>query len=163
MVDLMKIKSFLCLLIIVPIAFADISDLEKLVNELNQQPIPQINPKLPEYKLANTSYRSLSSNNLFSASRMNESGDENYLNRYNLNQLQMVGFLNYQKTNYAFIKTPFETLRVKVGDKIQNGQVTLINESSLEIIERQTQGDRTYDKKIFLQLNESKSNKLPKL
>lgn len=159
----MKIRLFFCLLLILPVIFADVSDLEQLIDELNQKPVPQIDPKLPEYKLMSTSYRSLSNNNLFDAGRINQSSDENYLNKYNLSQLQMVGFLNYQKTNYAFIKTPFETLRVKVGDKIQNGNVVAINESSLEIIERQTQGERIYDKKIFLQLNESKPKKLPKL
>lgn len=159
----MKTKLLLLLLVILPVLFADVSDLEQLMSELDQKPAPKIDPKLPEYKLMSTSYRSLSNNNLFDVGRINESNDDNYLNRYNLSQLQMVGFLNYQKTDYAFIKTPFETLRVKVGDKIQSGKVVMISEMSLEIIERQTQGDRTYDKKILLQLNESKSNKLPKL
>lgn len=159
----MKIRLLCCLLFILPVVFADISDLERLIDELNQKPVPQIDPKLPEYKLMSTSYRGLSNNNLFDVGRINQSSDENYLNKYNLSQLQMVGFLNYQKTNYAFIKTPFETLRVKVGDKIQNGSVVMIGESSLEIIERQTEGERVYDKKIFLQLNESKTKKLPKL
>lgn len=159
----MKIRLLLGLLLILPVIFADVSDLERLIDEMNQKPVPQIDPKLPEYKLMSTSYRQLSNNNLFDAGRVNQSSDENYLNKYNLSQLQMVGFLNYQKINYAFIKTPFETLRVKVGDKIQNGNVVVINENSIEIIERQTQGERVYDKKIFLQLNESKTKKLPKL
>ena len=150
-------KLLLGLLLMLGTAFAEVIDLEQLINELNQRPVPQTIPKLPVYQLSNTSYRMLGDNNL------SDSGDENYLQQYNLSQLQMVGFLNYAKIDYAFIKTPYETLRVKVGDTIQNGKVVAINKTSLEIIERQVEGERTYDKKIFLQLNESKNKKLPKL
>jgi Tfp pilus assembly protein PilP len=159
----MILKLLLGLLLMLGVAFAEVIDLEQLISELNQQPVPQTIPKLPVYQLSNTSYRMLGDNNLFDEGRLDESGEENYLQQYNLSQLQMVGFLNYAKIDYAFIKTPYETLRVKVGDTIQNGKVVAINKTSLEIIERQVEGERTYDKKIFLQLNESKNKKLPKL
>jgi|GEM_PF-2652486 len=156
-------KLLLGLLLMLGVAFADIVDLEQLISDLNQLPAPQTIPALPVYQLSNTSYRMLGDNNLFDSGRIGESGEENYLQQYNLSQLQMVGFLNYAKTNYAFIKTPYETLRVKVGDMIQSGKVMMINKTSLEIIERQVEGERTYDKRILLQLNESKNKKLPKL
>ncbi len=150
----MMVRLIVSLLFFTPV-FAEIIDLEKLILELQQKPgymQPIILPKL-ETIIGN--YKTPSQNNIFDASRsinFDISANMNYNQDYSLNQLQMVGYMNYSGIDYAFLKTPFDTIKVKVGDSIKGGKVISITNSVVEINQLQIIDDKNYNKRIFIQL-----------
>lgn len=150
----MMVRLIVSLLFFTPV-FAEIIDLEKLILELQQKPgymQPIILPKL-ETIIGN--YKTPSQNNIFDASRsinFDISANMNYNQDYSLNQLQMVGYMNYSGIDYAFLKTPFDTIKVKVGDSIKGGKVVSITNSVVEINQLQIIDDKNYNKRIFIQL-----------
>lgn len=146
------------------VAYADITDLEQLIVELQNKPVSAFPPKMPEFKPESTNFTPFGSLDFFSQDLLEESNTTtNYLLKYNLNQIQMVGYMKYRNINYAFLKTPYETLKVKVGDKIQKGVVNKIDTNLIEIVEQQEFNNKIFDKKIFIKLEEPKNNKSIKL
>jgi Tfp pilus assembly protein PilP len=152
----------ICLALIKP-ALADISDLEAYVNELNQTAHGVMLPKLPEYRLANTNYVPVDMRNIFVNHLAISQAEQSYLQKYNLNQLQMVGYMHYGTMDYAFLRTPYETIRAKIGEHIQDGVVTKITPTNVEIDQTLVQSGKSYTKKIYLQLLEKKDKTLGKL
>lgn len=146
------------------VVYADTEDLEQMVKNLNDTAVEVTIPKLPEYTPSNTNYKMISVKNLFTQVRLRDSAESNnILQNYTLNQLQVVGFMRQKNTDYAFIKTPFETLLVKTGDKIKLGNVVSITPAWVEIEELQVDNDKTYHKKVYLKFDASKDDNSLKL
>lgn len=72
---------------------------------------------------------------------------------FNLNQLIVTGMMVYKKRNYAFIKTPYDTLMVNVGDRIKNAKIIKIESNIVELEDVQMQGNKVYKHKIYLKFN----------
>ena len=72
---------------------------------------------------------------------------------YDLQHLQMVGYMSYHGINYAFLKTPLATLKVKVGDMLQSARVIKITTSTTELINKQITQDAGYlEYPLYLEL-----------
>jgi len=150
----MMVRLIVSLLFFTPV-FAEIIDLEKLILELQQKPAYMQPIVLPKLETIIGNYKTPSQNNIFDASRsinFDISANMNYNQDYSLNQLQMVGYMNYSGIDYAFLKTPFDTIKVKVGDSIKGGKVISITNSVVEINQLQIIDDKNYNKRIFIQL-----------
>ncbi|TXI91108.1 MAG: hypothetical protein E6Q33_11155 [Neisseriales bacterium] len=148
------VRLIVSLLFFTPV-FAEIIDLEKLILELQQKPAYMQPIILPKLETIIENYKTPSQNNIFDASRsinFDISANMNYNQDYSLNQLQMVGYMNYSGIDYAFLKTPFDTIKVKVGDSIKGGKVVSITNSVVEINQLQIIDDKNYNKRIFIQL-----------
>ncbi len=148
------VRLIVSLLFFTPV-FAEIIDLEKLILELQQKPAYMQPIILPKLETIIGNYKTPSQNNIFDASRsinFDISANMNYNQDYSLNQLQMVGYMNYSGIDYAFLKTPFDTIKVKVGDSIKGGKVVSITNSVVEINQLQIIDDKNYNKRIFIQL-----------
>ncbi len=148
------VRLIVSLLFFTPV-FAEIIDLEKLILELQQKPAYMQPIVLPKLETIIGNYKTPSQNNIFDASRsinFDISANMNYNQDYSLNQLQMVGYMNYSGIDYAFLKTPFDTIKVKVGDSIKGGKVISITNSVVEINQLQIIDDKNYNKRIFIQL-----------
>ena len=158
-----KVAFFVFFLLFSSLVIANVEDLEALVKNINNSQATQAPPELPIFKLSNTDYKTIESGgDIFDSIREPNQAD-NDLQSYNLNQLQMVGYLHYKNVSYAFLRTPYETLKVKNGDKINNGLIISIESSSTLIEETQSQAGKIYKNKIFLTLDQQKSKVLPKL
>lgn len=156
----MFLKTIFILISIISVSYADVADLEQLIKDLNNKPVELYPPKIPEWKPAETNFLQFGLIDIFDSDLLGESSvANNYLQQYNLNQVQMVGYMNYKKVNYAFLKTQYETLQVKVGDKMQNGVVARVDKESVEIVEQHIINNKVFDKKIFIKLEEPKNNK----
>ncbi len=156
-------KIFIFLLLAWKFVYADIDDLSEIVKKISASPVVQIPPELPVFKLPETNYREVESGyNLFDQARLTGEADSD-LHNYNLSQLQMVGYMHYLNVDYAFLKSPYETLKVKVGDKILNGKVVVISQKNIQIDELQVQGNKVFTNKLFLNLDQPKTKNLPKL
>jgi len=103
---------------------ADTKDLEQFVQELRSKPSINVPPVLPEFTFKPANYKMINYDNIFSQDRLDQKESDLLLN-YNLDQLKMVGYLHYESRDYVFIKTPYETLKLKLGDKIKNGEISL--------------------------------------
>lgn len=79
---------------------------------------------------------------------------------FNLNQLVVVGVMNYKNKEYAFIKTPYETLMVKIGDIIKTAKIIKININNVELEEVQMQGNKVYKHKVYLKFDLRKKDNL---
>lgn len=144
--------------------YADTEDLEEMVRNLNNTAVEATMPKLPEYTPSNTNYKMINIKNLFAQTRLRDVAESNnILQNYTLNQLQMVGFMTQKNNSYAFIKTPFETLLVKAGDKIKLGNVVSVTPTLVEIEELQVENDKTYHKKVYIKFDTSKDDNSLKL
>lgn len=161
MVNVTKLLIFL--LLATRLVFADIDDLNEMVRKISTDPVLQVPPELPVFKLPDTGYKDIESGlNLFDQNRL-DGQIENDLHNFNLSQLQMVGYMYYKNVDYSFVKTPYETLKVKVGDKILNGKIIRILPNNTEIDELQVQDNKVFTNKIFLNLDQPKAKILPKL
>lgn len=150
----MMVRLIVSLLFFAPV-FAEIIDLEKLILELQQKPAYMQPIILPKLETITGNYKTPLQDNIFDASRsinFDISANMNYNQDYSLNQLQMVGYMNYSGIDYAFLKTPFDTIKVKVGDSIKGGKVVSITNSVVEINQLQIIDDKNYNKRIFIQL-----------
>lgn len=160
-------KNLLTVLILASIsgiACADTEDLEQMLKTLHSKNVAPITPSLPQFVPANTNFKIVKFKNLFSQDRLQDTDQvSNTLQNYTLNQLQMVGFMKQKDINYAFIKTPYETLLVKAGDKIKLGSVVSVAPNIVEIEELQTQDDRTYHKKVYVKFDTTKNDNNLKL
>ena len=146
----------LVILLFIASVYADINDLDALIKELEQKPIKMQPILLPKLNLDANNYSSISRNNIFDSSR-NVNYDVNslsYNQDYTLNQLKMVGYMNYNGVDYAFLKTPVDTIKVKVGDQIKGSKVVNITNSVVEINQLQLIDDKKYNKKIFIELTQ---------
>lgn len=160
---MVKVAKLLIILLGIYIpAFAGIADLEQLIADAGSKPASQIPPQLPVFKQSATNFLMESGGNIFDSNRNDGTITDDY-SHYNLTQLQMVGYLRYMNTDYAFLKTPYETLKVKVGDKILNGHVVSVTSNTIQIDEIQVQNSKVYNNKIFLALSQVKAKVLPKL
>jgi len=158
------LKLLMFSIFMVAFAHAEINDLELLIKDLEQKPIHMEPLVLPQLQIIFENYKSVEQNNIFDSGR-SSSYDMNtysYNQDYNLNQLQMVGYMNYTGISYAFLKTPFETIKVKVGDQIKGGKVMSITANAVEINQLQVVDNKNYVKKIFIELVQPDNNK-PKL
>lgn len=136
--------------------FADTQDLETLVKELGQKPNTVKPAELPTIKFNDVDYKLPENNNIFDSKRSEVSNDnlfQIYDNKYSLNQLQMVGYMHYHNIDYAMLKTPYETIKVKVGDSVKNGKVIKITEEMTEIDELDFADGKSYNRKRFFNLN----------
>ncbi len=157
----MMLKVLLALMFIAPV-YADINDLESLVKELEQKRIPMPTITLPKFERQSGDYKNSLPNNVFDASRNFTNYDLNsmeYNQDYSLNQLQMVGYMNYNGIDYAFLKTPFDTIKVKTGDQIKGAKIVNITNSVTEINQLQVIDDKTYNKKIYIELLQPTNSK----
>lgn len=142
---------------------ADTKDLEQFVQELRSKPSTNVPPVLPEFTFKPANYKMINYDNIFSQDRLDQK-ESDLLQNYNLDQLKMVGYLHYESRDYVFIKTPYETLKLKLGDKIKNGEISLITPSSTQIDEPQIQDSKTFINKIMLNLDQgNQTKKQPKL
>ncbi len=142
---------------------ADTSDLVQFVQDLRAKPSSNAPPVLPEFRLKPTNYKMVEYDNIFSQDRLNRR-ESDILQNYNLNQVQMVGYLKYESKDYVFVKTPYETLKLKVGDKIKDGEISLITPVSAQIDEPQIENKKTFINKIMLKLDQNnQTKKQPKL
>lgn len=142
------------LLIITPLFAEDLTDLRHFIKELELSPAKSNIPPLPKYKEMNTNYIIYDQKDLFDQKNIVGLDSKYELQKYSLDQLKMVGFMQYQNHNYAFLKTPYEIISVKVGDKIRDGVINTISKDSVQIDEMQLQDGHTYTRKIFLKLIE---------
>lgn len=147
------------LMLMSSLAFADTEDLQQMMKELDNKSVVTKAPEIPVYTPAKTNFKQYQFDNLFSQERVRDDyATSNTLQNFNLNQLQMVGYMEQKKVNYAFVKTPYETLMLKTGDKVKGGTVTQVSQTQVELDEIQTQDNKVYHKKIFLKLDSNKTN-----
>ena len=150
-------------MLVITQVMADTSDLEQFVQELRAKPSTNIPPALPEFIFKSANYKMIEYDNIFSQDRLDRR-ESDILQNYNLNQVQMVGYLKYESKDYVFVKTPYETLKLKVGDKIKDGEITSITPISAQIDEPQIEDKKTYINKIMLKLDQNnQAKKQPKL
>ncbi|RTL11178.1 MAG: hypothetical protein EKK54_08360 [Neisseriaceae bacterium] len=145
-------------MLVVTQAMADTSDLEQFVQDLRAKPSTNIPPALPEFTFKPANYKMIEYDNIFSQDRLDRR-ESDILQSYNLNQVQMVGYLKYEGKDYVFIRTPYETLKLKVGDKIKDGEVSLITPVSAQIDEPQIEDKKTFINKIMLKLDQNNQAK----
>lgn len=153
-------RKILVLLFITSV-YADVSDLEALIKELEQKPIQMQPIILPKLSFDTDNYKDILKNNVFDSGR-NTNYDISglmYNQDYSLGQLKMVGYMNYNGVDYAFLKTPFDTIKVKVGDQIKGSKVVNITNSVVELNQLQIINDKSYNKKIFIELVQPVNNK----
>lgn len=113
-------------------------------------------PKLESNPIKYTS----SQINLFSKSRISVAGDSNdRLQEFNLNQLVLVGILNRNNVNYAFVKVSNRTLMLKAGDKLQAAKVANITNDTVELEDLQNQDNTLYRRRVYLKFADSSYNK----
>ena len=143
-------------------SYASTDDLEVYLNNLQQRKVATMAPVLPSYTPKPNNYRPLHSNNLFSDTRLT-TNEADLFDSFSLEQLQMVGYLNYENTDYVFLRTPHETLKFKLGDKIKDGIITLITAESVQINQTELEGDTSYTRKIILKLDQGQTNNRPEL
>lgn len=155
----MKNIYILFLLICSSMSHADITDLEQFVNDLNNRKFEVKQVEIPAFEPTSVNYKRLAFINIFSQKRLQGTEAlQNPIKNYNSSQLQVVGFMLQDNTSYAFIKTPYETLMVKSGDKISGGQVVKVTSDIVEIDILQTQNNREYHKKIYLKYTNPDNN-----
>lgn len=141
--------------------YAGTADLEQMMQDLHNKNVNVVIPPLPDYKLPMVNFKPVNFRNIFSQNRLQDDAESySSLQNYSLNQLQMVGYMKQKNTDYAFIKTPYETLMVKVGNKIKQGSVVKIFPEMVEIEELQIQENKQYHKTVYLKLEENKNNNL---
>lgn len=142
------------------IILADVVNLQ--LAELDKQAVAILPPNLPELRSNLTNYQAYNGNNIFDAERVDSYATDAFQD-YNLNQLKMVGYMKFAGLDYAFVMTPYTTLKLKIGDKIKNGTVTKLSMHSLEIEDVQFSANKTFINKIYLELAQEPPKKLPKL
>lgn len=139
--------------------FAETEDLQQMMKDLDNTTVVTKAPEIPVYTPPKTNFKEYQFDNLFSQTRVSDDyATSNTLQNFNLNQLQMVGYMEQKKINYAFVKTPYETLILRSGDKIKGGTVTQVSPTQVELDEIQTQDNKVYHKKIFLKLETNRNN-----
>ena len=125
------------LLIILSIGFSfssQAANLEEELQNIKQNAVAAKVPQVPVYDVKLVNYKKFGSVNSFLSTRLESAGYKpQAINDFALNQLEMVGYMQDGSTKYAFIKTPYETIMLKPGDKIKSGQVTMVNESGVSI------------------------------
>lgn len=158
----MMLKSFIFLMVLLMMAAnAEINDLEKLIKELEEKPMSMKPLVLPQLQIIFENYKPAERNNIFDGTRSSsyDINSYSYNQDYSLNQLQMVGYMNYAGVAYAFLKSPFETMKVKIGDQLKGGSVVNISSTSIEIDQLQVIDNKSYKKKIYIELIQLDNNK----
>lgn len=145
----------------ITLVYADQS-LEAQLEEIKQSAPSVKFPEVPVYDVSIQKYLRYPAINSFSSEQLN---DHNYstqiTNDFNLNQVEMVGYMQDNNVKYGLIKTPYETLMLKAGDKIKGGVLTSVNESGAVITELVVDSDgKTYNKIVNLKYNINNEVKL---
>ncbi len=158
----MKNNIFLLLTIFAyNIANADQSLDQQLQELKNNARVSKI-PEIPVYDIKPAAYKKFGFVNYFLSTRLDDTSfTTQIMNDFPLNQVQMVGYMNDANVKYALIKTPYETLMLKVGDKIKSGVITSINESGAVIMDQQSNSSgSTYQKIINLKFDNNENVRL---
>lgn len=145
----------------ITLVYADQS-LEAQLDEIKQN-APNVKfPEVPVYDITVQKYLRYPPVNDFSNDHLNDGTYTTQVTSdFNLNQLEMVGYMQDNNVKYGLIKTPYETLMLKAGDKIKSGVLTSVNESGAVITELVMDSDgRTYQKIVNLKYNINNEVKL---
>lgn len=146
-------RDMLIVVLVAHCVYANTIDLEQMMQDLHYQKTDIVVPSIPDYKMPAVNFKSVHFKNIFSQNRLQDSTESNLnLQNYSLNQLEMVGYMRQKSIDYAFLKTPYETILVKVGDKVKQGYVIKIYPNSVEIEELQIQDNKHYHRKVYLKL-----------
>jgi len=144
-----KIKILITILLI-SCSYAGEDSLQQWFSLVKKETKPATVEDVPATPYINNSYMVPVNNNLFDVNKL----QNNQLNKnYTYNQLQMVGYMKYKGIDYAFIKTPYETISLKPGDLIKDGKVVKITPNSVLIDEYQNDKDKKYVVHIVLDLS----------
>lgn len=117
-------------------------------------------PNVPKLESSQSIHKTLQINFFNKSKNVQKNGVDSNLQDFNLNQLTVVGVMDYKKKEYAFLKTPYETILVKVGDTIKNAKIIKININNIELEEVQMQDNKVYKRKIYLKFNLRKNDNL---
>lgn len=162
----MQRKKYHFLLILVVNIFStsasNIEDLQVFIKNLekNGKPVTPELPRFPSYLSNPVIYKWVYNGNIFSTDRVNKISDIP-LQNFRVSQTSMVGYMLYQKIDYSFIKTPYETLKMKVGDQIANGTIKNITANTTEIDVKETADGKLYIHKVYLELDSTSNGKPP--
>lgn len=75
--------------------------------------------------------------------------------KFSLTELKMVGYLLVSKQLYALLQTPYDILKLKLGDKIGRGKIILLTKNFVEIDNLQQQNNKNFHQLYRLYLESS--------
>lgn len=156
------LKILLILLNISIYCHAANTDLDQILSQLEHEAEPIKPAAIPVLIHKKVKLEFPLENNVFDSKRDDNLNNNEFSQqmKYSLIQLQMVGYLRYRNIDYALLKTPYEVIKVKIGDHVKNGIVIKITQTMTEINELQLAEKKIFNKKLFFYLNADSSKKV---